>query len=136
MIRALCLNHQEFKRFNDLIVCLPTTCEVKLSFILGGELADTQTTSDESTNVYEGKTKPGVTSQLLKMSLTVDTDQIKADQVRLEFIEEQKKSLLLRHETIENFNSIVEIGFEHYLLGLGSSADSVIVEDWTVRKRI
>ena len=30
----------------------------------------------------------------------------------------------------------VEIEFEHYLIGLGFSADYVIVEDWNVRKRI
>ena len=34
---------------------------------------------------------------------------------------------MLRNEIIEYYNSTVEIGFEHYLLGLGRCADSVIV---------
>ena len=37
---------------------------------------------------------------------------------------------------IEWFNNIVEIGYEHFLLGLGWTADSVIIEDWNVCKRV
>ena len=70
------------------------------------------------------------------MSLTLDEDSIEPNKIRLEFIEEHKKSLVLKNEEIEYYNSVVEIGFEHYLLGLGWSADSVIVEDWIVCKRI
>ena len=87
-------------------------------------------------NVYEGKTKPGLNSQLLKMSLTLDTDSIKPNQVKLEFIEEERKSLILRNEICTWFNSIVEIEHEHYLLALSHTGDSVIVKDWNVSKRI
>ena len=77
-----------------------------------------------------------MTSQILKMSLTLDNDTIKPIHVRLEFIEEQNKSLMLKDDMFEWYNSIVEIGYEHYLIGLAYSSDSVIVQDWNVRKRI
>ena len=115
---------------------MPSTREEALSFIIGGERAGTESTGYESPNVYEGKTKPCLTSQLLKMSLTIDKDLIKQNKISLEFIEEHKKSLILRNEMIDFHNSVVEIKFEHYLLGLGWSADSVIVKDWVVCKRI
>ena len=70
------------------------------------------------------------------MSVTLKGDLIQPNKIRLEFIEEQKRSLILRNEMIDFHESIVEIGFEHYLLGLGWSADSVIVENWSVCKRI
>ena len=49
---------------------MPLTAEEGLSFLFGGELADTEATSYEFPNVYDGKTKPGLNSQLLKMSVT------------------------------------------------------------------
>ena len=50
---------------------MPSTCEEALSFAFGGELVDSKSTYP---NAYEGKTKPGFVSQLLKMSLTFDKD--------------------------------------------------------------
>ena len=135
LIKAIYLD-QELKRFTDLRMCMPSTFEESLRFIFGGELVDTETMSCECPNVYKGKTKPGTTSQLLKMSLTFFNDQIEPNQVRLEFIEEQNKSLVLKNEMIEWHNSSVEIGFEHYLIGLAWGADYVIVENWNVCKRI
>ena len=61
------------------------------------------------------------------MALTVFNDLNEPSQVRLELVDEKKKTLLLRNEMIEYFNSCVEIGHEHYLIGLGWSTDSVIV---------
>ena len=131
MVRAICLD-QELKRFSDLRICMPSTYEEELSFLIGGELVDIETTSHKFPNVYEGKNKPSVISQLLKMSMTLGTDLIKPDQVRLGFIDERKKSLMLRNEMIEYYDSIVELGYEHYLLGLAWGTESVIVEDWSV----
>ena len=112
------------------------TCEEGLSFLFGGELADTEVTSYKYPNVYEGKTKPGLTSQLLKMSVALDYDPSKSNNVRLQLIEEHKKSLILRYEVIEHYNGVVEIGFEHFLIGLMWCGDSLIIEDWSVCKRI
>ena len=135
MIRAIYLD-QELKRFSNLRICTPSTHEEALCFVLGGELADLELIGHESPNVYEGKSRPDLTSQLLKMSMTLDNDPMKPFKARLEFIEEHKKSLVLRNEMIEWHNSIIEIGYEHYLFGLGWSTDSVIVQDWKVCKRI
>ena len=107
-----------------------------MSFVIGGELIETKDAVFESRNVYEGKTKPGVTSQLLKMSMTHESDLLQTSTFRLEFIDEQRKSLMLRDEMIEYYNSIAEIGYEHYLIGLAWGADLVIVKDWSVCKRI
>ena len=90
MIRAIYLD-QELKRFSNLRICTPSTHEEALCFVLGGELADLELMGHESPNVYEGKTKPGTTSQILKMSLTLsalDYDSKEQNKVRLEFIEE------------------------------------------------
>ena len=38
---------------------MPLTCEEGLSFLLGGELVDTEATSRDSHNVYEGRTRQG-----------------------------------------------------------------------------
>ena len=40
---------------------------------------------------------------------------------------EKKKTLLLVNEEIEAYKCCVEIGHEHYFIGLGWSTDSVIV---------
>ena len=55
---------------------------------------------------------------------------------RLEFTEENEKSLILRNEVFEFYNSAVEIDYEHYLFSLGYGADLLIVKDWNVCKRI
>ena len=34
------------------------------------------------------------------------------------------------------FNSFLEIGYEHYLLGLEKSADLLIVQNWNAYKRV
>ena len=135
MIRAIRLD-QELKRFAGLKICMPTTFEEAYSFIIGGEVVETDNTKYESPNVYEGRSRPGSTSQLFKMSLNLDNDPIEPSQFRLEFIEENVKSLMLRNEIIDYYNSIIEIGFEHYFLGLGWGSYSLIVEDWSVSKRI
>ena len=115
---------------------MPTNCEQVLSFVIGGELIDTKATDFDSRHVYEGKTRPGVRSQLLKMSMTLESDLFETNKFGLEFIDEQKKSLLLRDEIIEFYSSIAEIGYEHYLIVLAWGADLVIVKDWNVYKRI
>ena len=43
---------------------------------------------------------------------------------------------MLRNEELEGYNTMLEIGIEHYLFGLVSTADLVIVENWNVSKRI
>ena len=61
------------------------------------------------------------------MALTVFNDSNEPNQVRLEPLDEQKKTLLLRNEIIEYYDSCIEIGHEHYFIGLGWGTDSVIV---------
>ena len=58
---------------------MPVTYAKDLRFIIGGEIVNTEAkaTSVNCQNVYEGKTKPGMTSQLFTMSLTLDEDPIK-----------------------------------------------------------
>ena len=99
MIRAIYLS-KELQRFTDLRICMPTN-EESLSFVIGGELVGTETKSNESSNTYEGSNKPGVTSQILKISLNIDNEPAKPFNVRLEFIDEHKKSLTIRNEIIE-----------------------------------
>ena len=70
------------------------------------------------------------------MSMTLESDLFETNEFGLEFIDEQKKSLLLRDEIIEYYNGIAEIGYEHYLIGISFTADLVIVKDWNVYKRI
>ena len=70
------------------------------------------------------------------MSLSIDNDLIKPNNVKLEFIDEHKKSLVLRNEQPCAYNNMLEIGYEHYLLGLAWSPDILIVEDWKVSKRV
>ena len=41
---------------------MPSTFEEALSFVIGGELVDTEATGHESLHVYEGRTKQGETS--------------------------------------------------------------------------
>ena len=60
------------------------------------------------------------------MALTLYNGPNEPNQVRLELVDE-KKTLLLRNEVIEYYKSCVEIGYEHYLIGLAWGTDSVIV---------
>ena len=61
------------------------------------------------------------------MALTIFNDSNEPNQVRLEPIDEEKKTLLLRNEIVEYYKSCVEIGYEHYLIGLAFGKDSAIV---------
>ena len=70
------------------------------------------------------------------MSVTFDPDLTESNSLRLDFINEHKKSLVLRNELPENYNAMLEIGYEHYLFGLGWTADLLIVEEWKVSKRV
>ena len=134
-IRVVGLN-QELKRFSCVKVCMPLSKEDSSTLIIGGQIDDTQISSHSHSKVYEGKTKPGKNSQVLKMSLTFVADLIESNSLRLEFIDEHKKSLVLRNEIPDDYNNFLEIGYEHYLFGLSYSADLVIVEDWKVSKRV
>ena len=60
------------------------------------------------------------------MAFTVFNDSNELSQFRLELVDE-KKTLLLINEEIEPYRGCVEIGLEHYLIGLGWSTDSLIV---------
>ena len=70
------------------------------------------------------------------MSVTFDPDLIESNSFRLEFIDEHKKSLVLRNEFPDAYNGMLEIKYEHYLLGLCFGADLLIIEDWKVSKRV
>ena len=52
------------------------------------------------------------------MSVTSEPDSNESNSLRLEFIDEHKKSLVLRSEMPEYYNNMLEIGYEHYLFGL------------------
>ena len=43
---------------------------------------------------------------------------------------------MLRNEKPEIYNNMLEIGYEHYLFGLGHGVDLLIVEDWKFSKRV
>ena len=53
-------------------------------------------------------------------------DLVQGEELVLE-VNEKKKTLLLRNEMIEWYKGCVEIGLEHYLIGLAWGTDSVIV---------
>ena len=106
------------------------------TFIIGGLIDDTQIASNEYPNVYEGSTRAGNNSLILKMSLNFNSGQNGSNLPKLEFIDEHNKQLMLRNEFPELYNSMLEIGYEHFMFGLGWSADLLIVEDWKVSKRV
>ena len=59
--------------------------------------------------------------------MTVFNGPNEPNEVRLELVDEKKKTLLLRNEIVEYYKSCVEIGYEHYLIGLAFGKDSAIV---------
>ena len=64
------------------------------------------------------------------------SDLISSNESESELIDENEQSLVLRNEEIEGYNTMLEIGREHYIFGLVSTADLVIVENWNVSRRI
>ena len=70
------------------------------------------------------------------MSLILENGSSLSESPAMKFIDEGAKSMMLRNEQFEMYNSFVEIGNEHYLFGLGFCAEQIVVKDWNVSHRI
>ena len=80
--------NQVLEQFNGITVWMPLCLGEASTFIVGGLIDDTQIAMHDYPNVYEGSTRPGTNSQILKVSLNFNSGQIGLNQPKLEFIDE------------------------------------------------